>query len=150
MSFDGILVYRMLTARFPLPIACLTFPQFPVVVVLLANRDSHYSVCKNAVTSTCISSSEGRNSTMIWVFPYECFAYPRGGWVVSLALAPPWGGGARRRVTFQTINKVLCGEALPWGPNNLRRGTFLDFNLVEPLSRLFQSHKMHLLAFWVL
>ena len=89
--------------------------QFPVMVVLLANRDSHYCVCKTPLQAhermyLQLGGTQFHNDLGI---PYECFAYPQGGTVVFLALPPPWGGGARRRVTFQTINKVLYGEALP-------------------------------------
>ena len=67
MSFDVILVLYI--ECLPPASLCrlLLWPsrsQFPVMVVLLANRDSHYCVCKNSVTSTWAYVSPARRDTI--------------------------------------------------------------------------------------
>ena len=94
--------------------------------------------------SLCISSSEGHNSTMIWVFRTSVLRTPREGrW--SFSPCHPREGVGRWGGISDYQQSVIRG-----GSANLRRGTFLDLKLVEPLSRLFHSQKMHLLAFWAL
>ena len=151
MSFDVILILYI--ECLPPASLCrlLLWPsrsQFPVMVVLLANRDSHYCVFKNSVTSTWAYVSPARRDTIPQWFGYSVrvFCVPPGRDGGLSRLATPvrgWGEEAGDISDYQ--QSVIRG-----GSANLRRGTFLDLKLVEPLSRLFHSQKMHLLAFWAL
>ena len=151
MSFDVILVLYI--ECLPPASLCrlLLWPsrsQFPVMVVLLVNRDSHYCVFKNSVTSTWAYVSPARRDTIPQWFGYSVrvFCVPPGRDGRLSHLATPvrgWGEEAGDISDYQ--QSVIRG-----GSANLRRGTFLDLKLVEPLSRLFHSRKMHLLAFWAL